>query len=218
MKSLAIIFDLDDTLYSEHQFVLSGYQAVAKLIGPQPTIDVLEFLNSLPSTAAAFDELLRVLPEVSLTISTLVECYRSHSPTLILPDESSEILRYFADRSIPMGLLTDGRSITQRNKIASLGIEHYFQSIVISEEFGSAKPTPANYQWFEKQLKATEFVYVADNPKKDFVAANQLGWTTICLLDSGRNVHSQRIEVADSYRPQFSVRSLLELPTVLGLS
>jgi putative hydrolase of the HAD superfamily len=43
-----------------------------------------------------------------------------------------------------LGLLTDGRSRTQRNKIRALGVEKWIDEIVISEEFGSAKPNERN--------------------------------------------------------------------------
>jgi putative hydrolase of the HAD superfamily len=50
------------------------------------------------------------------------------------------------------------------------------------------------------------FAYVADNPMKDFVWPNRLGWTTVQLLDNGRNVHSQTIQLpGDDYRAQLTI-------------
>lgn len=55
-----------------------------------------------------------------------------------------------------LGLITDGFSITQGNKLKALDIENLFDIIVISEEFGSKKPDLRNYELFE-HLKTDEF-------------------------------------------------------------
>ena len=39
-----------------------------------------------------------------------------------------------------------------------------------------------------------DFTYVGDNPRKDFIAPNALGWQTVCLKDDGRNIHRQRVD------------------------
>ena len=46
--------------------------------------------------------------------------------------------------------------------------------------------------------------------EKDFIAPNKLGWTTVCLLDNGMNIHKQRkVDVQKS--PLYFISSLKEL-------
>lgn len=101
---------------------------------------------------------------------------------------------------VRIGLITDGRSVQQRNKIEVLGLKRWIdeEDIVISEEFGSEKPALENYAYFMKRyLKCHDFTYVGDNLKKDFIAPNSLGWMTVCLKDDGRNIHKQNTKEID---------------------
>ena len=62
----------------------------------------------------------------------------------------------------------------------------------------------------------SRFVYVGDNPMKDFLWPNRLGWVTIQLIDDGRNVHSQQVSLpSDDYRPQYRIKSLDQLSALL---
>ena len=42
----------------------------------------------------------------------------------------------------------------------------------------------------------TRYVYVGDNPRKDFLAPNSLGWFTVGIRSSGRNIHPQELDGA----------------------
>ena len=53
--------------------------------------------------------------------------------------------------------------------------------------------------------------YVADNTKKDFIGPNRLGWTSICILDKGNNIHPQNFDIEESYLPRHRIKVLKEL-------
>ena len=110
-----------------------------------------------------------------------------------------------------MSLITDGRSITQRNKLRALGIESFFKNIVISEEVNSEKPSEYNFRMVMYNKIAENYIYIADNPKKDFITPNKLGWTSICLLDRGHNVHEQVFTNFIEYNPHFIIKSFNEI-------
>ena len=112
---------------------------------------------------------------------------------------------------IEMSLITDGRSITQRNKLRALGIESFFKSIIISEEVKSEKPSENNFRMVMNSKSKENYIYIADNPKKDFITPNKLGWTSICLLDRGQNVHKQYFSSAINYNPHFVIKSFNEI-------
>ncbi len=88
-------------------------------------------------------------------------------------------------------MITDGRTITQKNKLFALGINNLFEKIIISEDFGSEKPSILNYQIFEETFPDNHFSYIGDNTKKDFIAPAKLGWKMYCIKDDNSNIHKQ---------------------------
>ncbi|WP_315817009.1 hypothetical protein [Paraflavitalea speifideaquila] len=55
-----------------------------------------------------------------ITIETLLTAYREHVPNIQLNTDAAVFLERLSALSIPAGLITDGRSITQRNKLKAL--------------------------------------------------------------------------------------------------
>lgn len=141
----------------------------------------------------AFDELNRFLG-LELPLSDYLYIYRNHKQKITLSKDVANTLDSLKRDNVRLGLISDGRSLQQRNKIDALGLDRWItnEDIVISEEFGSEKPSMANYEYFMKRYpQCRDFTYVGDNPQKDFIAPNTLGWTTLCLKDDGRNIHKQ---------------------------
>lgn len=205
----AIVFDLDDTLYPERDFVRSGFQAVAELAARETTAPVYQRLVEL-FNGGHRDPLGEVQRRFRLSLDrqTLLDTYRQHFPRIELSPRVADLLSRLQTSGHLLGLLTDGRSLTQRNKIRALGLERWFEQIVISEEFGSAKPDARNYRHFESSFRRREFVYVGDNPAKDFLTPNRLGWMTVGVLDRGSHIHSQAAECAPDALPQAWIEHL----------
>ena len=149
MQSLSdvIVFDLDDTLYKEVSFVESGFNAVARYLGNLSYAD--EMMSSWRRGKNAFEQL---LSNHSLTSSVeeLLTIYRTHVPTIELETSVVATLEALVENGEILGIITDGRYITQRNKIKALGLSRWIadDNIIISEEFGSAKPDIRNYRFF----------------------------------------------------------------------
>ena len=63
-----------------------------------------------------------------------------------------------------------------------------------------------------RDMPANRYVYVGDNPVKDFVAPNELGWMTVGLKAGVRNIHTQVFEKNDcSYTPFAWIDALPDL-------
>ena len=206
-----IIFDLDDTLYKEIDFLHSAYREIAAELQNEFFLTgVYDYMLSLyKQKVDVFGEVIRHF-HLPLQKDELLQCYRNHKPHIVLSDETRQLLGQLSSL-YPIGLITDGRSITQRNKIEALGLMPYLCSekhIIISEEFHSAKPSERNYRYFQDLYPEKQFIYVGDNVEKDFIAPNHLDWNTICLLDDGRNIHPQSFEKPKEYLPRFKVRSI----------
>lgn len=217
-----IIFDLDDTLYEEREYVLSAYHTIDRHlqeeIGTQKDECSKVMTHAFDSGINPFDALDTYLKSVGHTqgidIENLLKIYRFHKPELSLPDDSRATLNALQSAGIKMGLITDGRSLTQRNKIAALEIDRYFEpsNIIISEENGCEKDSPNAFTYFvRKYPNAKGFIYIGDNTSKDFLWPNLLGWDSICLKDRGRNIHSQKETPTDNHAPKLYINNLSEI-------
>ncbi len=200
------VFDLDDTLYSERDFEKSGIKFVYDYL----KIDTIE-LNSILISRTNWIEQIVSQPSNNFTTESILELYRNHTPKIELYTDAKIFLQKLTSLKIEMSLITDGRSVTQRTKLKALGIENIFNKIIISDEVKSEKPSELNYKMVMSNVSSKEYVYIADNTKKDFITPNKLGWTTICLLDKGQNVHKQNFELSKEYLPKFRINSFEEI-------
>ena len=202
MEDYVICFDLDDTLYKEIDYLKSAYREIADSVGhPEAAGQMLDWYLAGEN---AFRKLIETY-NLAVGIADLLKIYREHYPDIHLDEGVKEFLVCLKEDGAKLGLISDGRSLTQRNKIKALGLENFFDIEVISEEFGTEKPCLRNYQAvMEKFPERKVFVYVGDNTAKDFVAPNQLGWRTILLMDNGKNIHHQE-NMAGAYIPQCTI-------------
>ena len=182
-----LVFDLDDTLFPEEQFVLSGFQAVDRCLqekGHSGFFGMAATLFDRGVRGNIFDLSLAELKISTsrLLISDLIQVYRNHIPSLTLHKDAAWALNYFHGKA-KIGLITDGYLETQRNKISALQIAPFFEAIIYSDEFGRDhwKPSATPYVKLVEALQCdhNECVYVSDNAQKDFITPNRLGWTTI---------------------------------------
>lgn len=206
------IFDLDDTLFQEIDFLQSAYKYIASAI--EPTIRSFiydEMIERYHRKENVFSWIIEQYKEHlgERDVTWLMSSYREHIPEIKLSAATAAFITEVRYRKIPTGLITDGRSVTQRNKLRALGIEDLFSEIIISEEFGSEKPDERNYLHFVSKYPDKEFYFFGDNTKKDFITPARLGWTTICLKDSGRNIHKQQFEGSEI--PRFVIAGFDEL-------
>lgn len=174
---LGVIFDLDDTLYSEKQYVRSGYKAVAKLLGDETLADRLwtYFENGKP----AIDELLNELGCMGRKEECL-EAYREQMPEITLYDGVVCMIEDLKAKGIKVGIITDGRPEGQKNKIKALGLDSMIDDIIITDELGGIqfrKPCDIAFRIMQRRwgLPFEQIIYVGDNPTKDFQACRQLG-------------------------------------------
>ncbi len=221
----AVVFDLDDTLYPEREFVRSGFLAVGRWLedrlGVKGFFAVSMALFQSGIRGNVFDRALGELgcqPTPDL-IQQLVEVYRTHKPDIRLYEDAKDVLPTVKFHELRAAIITDGYLETQKRKVASLGISHLFDCIVYTDAFGREnwKPSPVPYRSVMDALalRGTDCVYVGDNPKKDFVTARDLGWLTI-RVDRGEGEHTGA-EAPPSHRADQTIPSLLELPGALGL-
>lgn len=209
------VFDLDDTLYKEQDYLFSAFRHISEVLKPELGKGIYEdMIKWYQDGKRVFNEIVSKY-NPHLNLKEMVNLYRLHNPSLELASGNKQLLDFMKSKNYTLGLMTDGRSKTQRAKIKALGIEDYFDNIVISEEIGSEKPSQKNYKSFMDNTPHKHFVYCGDNIKKDFISANFLGWKTIGVRDNGQNIHSQKIEVPKNNMPDIWIDNLVEIKNYL---
>lgn len=199
-SNVVVVFDLDDTLYPERSYVKSGISAVSSLIHTLSGQNLEQHLLDYHESGGD-DFIGEACRLANLPVSAkegLLWHYRLHLPNISLDSETKSLLDDLRDSGVPVAILTDGRSITQRMKIKALGLG--WMRSYISEDFGSEKPDPLRFNQIMLDYPGNNYVYIADNPKKDFHAPERLGWRTFQLQwkphfvhDSGKTIEYSAI-------------------------
>jgi putative hydrolase of the HAD superfamily len=221
----AVVFDLDDTLYAERDYVRGGYRAAAshlrEALGRDEAFeDWLWQRFQAGQASGAFDALNEHfgLGLDAGAIAALVGVYRNHQPDIRPRPGAVEVLRRLR-RRCRLGLLSDGYLPAQRLKLDALRIAPMLDAVVMTEEMGRQcwKPAPDGFVAIRAMLATAHeaCAYVADNPAKDFIAPNRLGWRSVQLLCPGQ-IHSANA-APQSGQPQCVIASLDELESVLFL-
>jgi len=211
-----VVFDLDDTLFKEIDFVFSGYRHIATELQKQVGHDIYPEMLALHEQKKMVFQVIAEKYQTSQSESDFLQISRTHFPDIELVPGATQLLTWLKAQGVYLGLLTDGRSVTQRNKIKALGLDRFINDFVISEEFGSRKPAPENYLHFSEPRPGFRCVYVGDNFEKDFVTPNRLGWHTIALRDDGRNIHPQAsAQVESDHAPRMILDSFGEIRKTL---
>ena len=173
-----VIFDLDDTLYSEKDYVKSGYKAIAKQFPEIKDVDrklwdaFLKGEKAIDSVFAAVQ--MEEKKEEALNVD------REHMPTITLYEGVKDMLYRIRKSGKKIGIITDGRPEGQRNKLKALDLNKVVDDIIITDELGGIqfrKPNDISFRIMQNRwlLPYKQIIYVGDNLNKDFQAPRQLG-------------------------------------------
>lgn len=214
---MVFAFDLDDTLYTEMDFVRSGYRAVSAILASGSTLDAGSYFEGISRhRPLGFEWALEKYfqhsgKDIDMSVDKMIELYRAHTPDISLRSGAGEALARLKDGGHTLVLITDGSTRHQRSKIRALGLEDIFDDILISEETGGDKTTDVPWSIVEKRYggDGQRMVYIGDNMTKDFHLPRLRGWRTIMMLDTaGSNVFAQDIvSTRPEYRPDTIMKS-----------
>jgi putative hydrolase of the HAD superfamily len=227
MAHSVLIFDLDDTLYPELDYILGGFRAAAWAVeercgwpADQTYRELEQIFLSAPG-AAVFDRWLerRGQDRAKGHVRDLMLCaYRAHRPKLRLFADAAWALDMLG-AEYRLALLTDGRSESQRDKIRALGLHDTFREVLVTDELGLSwrKPSPRGFELLLARLggrRPEDAVYVADNPAKDFLAPNLLGMPSVRVRRPCGRHHALEALTPEG-AAQAEITSLFELPALL---
>lgn len=213
-------FDLDDTLYPEADYVTSGRNHVCKQLTKILGVDLRNRAQAAMEAGEA-DWLGALVREAGLPKSakeSLLWSYRLHAPIIELSPEWRRLLDRLEKAKRPILIVTDGRSVTQRLKLTALGLSHL--PALISEDWeGGDKTDSARFREIMRRHPNQDWLYVGDNPAKDFLVPRALGWRTVGLRTGDRGVHLQKGDhLEPGYQPDLWLDDAAALDRWLGES
>jgi putative hydrolase of the HAD superfamily len=216
----AIIFDLDDTLISEEEYIISGYKHVSKFLSERVNLNEEEIYQQLmllfsQSPVNVFN---RFYDELNISYSSsdimeIVELYRKHLPSIHFFNDVLLCIESLKNKSIKIGIITDGYAISQRQKLKAVHAYDYFEEIIITDELGRSfwKPHPLSFEEMRKKLNVefNEMVYVGDNPQKDFYISALYPIRTV-RINREKSIYLQK-EYFKGTKENYLINSLNEL-------
>ena len=216
LSNWIIVFDLDDTLYPENEYVFSGIEFLEEYLYE---IYKYKFNGELKELYKKDSQDFLSFAAKKLNLSnaskeSLLWIYRLHPPKIKLAPGMSDLINSLKKLKAKILILTDGRSVTQRLKVKALGLEDI--PIYISEDYLSEKPDKKRFIQIEKDYPYKNYLYIADNPEKDFNAPIELNWKFIGANWIKNRIHKSnhmkmpKFFLDDPQKVQYRIIKLME--------
>ena len=213
---MVLVFDLDDTLYDEVDFVYSGFKEVSMYISTDYELnfnDIFEVMVNefnLNGRGKVFDIALKSQGIYSKNlVRKCLSVYRLHRPNILLSNQTIRCLKLFSKLSLY--LVTDGNKIVQNNKVEALDIHKYFKKIFITHRYGIKNAKPSVYCFNKicefEGVESSSVFYIGDNPNKDFINLKKSGFQTIRILRG----HFANQVFTEQYDADYTIKSLDDL-------
>jgi putative hydrolase of the HAD superfamily len=221
-----VLFDIDDTLFDTATLAkMARMNAVkAMMESGLPIRDVQwgyrSLLKIVEKYGANYDQHFdRLLEDLGYTpdpkmIAAGIVAYHDTKLAYLKPDpDVIPTLIALRDNGCRLGIVSNGRSVKQWEKIIRLGLQNFFHTVVISEEVGFEKPDSQIFKVALKKLRvrANESLYVGDTLETDVLGANRSGLVSVMLLKRKRK-GPQPDEIM---RPRLTIKRISELVSLL---
>ena len=221
----AVVFDLDDTLYPEREYVRGGFEAVARWASeslgeePQAVLDELWAMFEAGVRHNTFDRWLQRRGRAAeAERANMIAAYRRHPPKLTPYPDVVPALEELHGKA-RLGLITEGPRAVQDAKLDALGLRSWFDNVVVlgEEEREDWKPSRLPFdRWLQGgEIRPETAVYLGDNPAKDFLAARRAGWASIRVRRSD-GLHREEEPLGPEARPDREISDLQSLTSILG--
>ncbi len=227
----AVLFDIDDTLFSSTGFAeLARQRSIEAMIGaglraePERIRKLLreiigEYSSNFPYQ---FDELLsRMNPESyrpvgrAVIVASAVVAYHDTKFTQLHPYEDVPgVLEALRARGARLGVASHGIPVKQSEKLVRLGLVGAFEPgwIFITEEMEMSKDDPRFWREVARRagVEPERAAYVGDHPVNDVDTPNAVGMVTILVRRGGKYSGLE-----GRTRPRHEIRDFRELDRVL---
>ena len=212
-----ILFDLDDTIHDRHKslckftdlFLLKYFPTLSynsKLTMKDVFFD-LDRQGYTPREEMFKELLNRFSCEYKPDLQELINFWNFEFPKCAQPMANLyNVLDFFVNKNIKMGIVTNGYSDFQNTKIDRLNLRKYMKTIIISEEVNIRKPNPEIFQIALSRINSNSetTLFVGDHPLWDIKGAMDAGLIPV-WLSNGKVWNSKQ------YTPRYIINSISEL-------
>lgn len=180
----AVLFDLDETLMARGQAVLCFIDRMIADFGPGFGVRDHDEIKRIVQQAdgGGYRPKHEMYAELEDRLAwtgapgwpAFQAYYRRVYPTCsVLEEGTLDVLTYFREKGLKLGLITNGETAVQQKKLDLLGIGQKFDSVVISESAGCKKPDPHIFRLSIGELGVSPNAawYVGDHPRNDVYGA-----------------------------------------------
>ncbi len=157
-----------------------------------------------------------------MSASEAMQCqkyYEYYQQRIELPDAICRLLTTLKSKGCTMGIITNGPSQHQRDKIRVLGLNQWIpeENIYVSGDYNTAKPDPALFDLAVKKIggRPEEYIYVGDSFENDVIGAKAAGWNMIWLNRRNFQLGPDKVSPLNP-ESDFEVHSDGELLKLLG--
>lgn len=228
---LAILFDIDDTLYDQMIPFKSAYQecfgnryqmCIEKLypVYRRYSDEIYDASQrgEISMEAMYIYRIRKAMEDFGVIISgdaalEFQDIYARNQEEIYISEQMKCVLDYCKLNAVKMGIISNGPSAHQRRKIARLGVDEWVseEHVFIAADLDVSKP---DIQIFNIVLERMGLVaettyYVGDSYRNDVIGAKNAGWNAI-WLDRRGNTSDK-----DDYQPDYCVKDEMELEQVI---
>jgi len=188
----AVLFDLDNTIldrtrslelylaWEADEHLSLSYDDCERYIEKFIELDA----NGILAKEKVYAELKTQFDLQQFTVAELTQTYRTQFGRFSCEKRhAADAVRMLKSHGLKTGIISNGKSPFQEDKLADLGMADDFDTVIVSEAVGVRKPDPAIFTLACDNLgvSAEESVFVGDNPVADIEGANNVGMFSVFI-------------------------------------
>jgi len=224
----AVLFDLDDTLFNSTLMSTTARKNAIRAI-KEAGVDLNEdeafelLMKIVKEYGSNYNEHFnRLLEELGYEvhpklIAAAIVAYHNTKLALLRPFPGVVLTLLTLMKSMKVGLVSDGIKIKQWEKLTFLGIQHFFDVVVINDLPSNWKPAETGYKLAMEKLsleKTERIIFVGNKIDSDIVGSNRLGMVSV-LFDHMKTIDLTTLK--DDEKPNFVIYRMSELAEIARL-
>lgn len=200
----AIIFDFDYTLSNRGPSIYQGFSYLVNKyfkdlddIEKEAIIQRMITLDEFGTISRShINDYMKEKYDVDMTID-FNDLSAYMAPFTILDEDAIKVLDYLKKNTdYKLAILTNGNIDTQRMKLDTVKISHYFDEMIVSKESGFNKPDKRAFEYVANKLdvKCEECLYVGDVMFNDILGAYHANMQYVLLNNDRKRIYGPCIK------------------------
>ncbi len=227
-KYKAVLFDIDDTLFDSSLMSSSARKnAIRALRRAGIEIDEEKGYTILSKIVKKYgsnygEHFNRFLEELGHSphprlIAAAVVAYHSEKHALLRPFPDVVLTLLLLMKKLKIGVVSDGIQEKQWEKLIYLGLQHFFETVVINDKKTNRKPSTYG---FTKALNGlgiddpAKVIYVGDLIERDIVGANRMGLVSV-LFAPKKKIDIDKLTGEE--KPDYIINRISEITDIVGI-